>query len=68
MKWIEGSPTQSGTYLWRQSVDSRVHTVHVKAKRGKVEMRCATMDLRQINAGGQWHERKAEKVNLLEMA
>lgn len=54
MVWSDEAPKQSGRFHWRAEAGGRVHSVQVRVKGGSVSMKCKTMDVRQIVAGGQW--------------
>lgn len=54
MVWNNEAPKVSGRFQWRASAGGRIHNVIVRVKGGSVDMKCKTMDLRQIAAGGEW--------------
>lgn len=54
MVWSDEAPKESGRFHWRAEAGGRVHSVQVRIKGASVTMKCKTMDVRQIVAGGQW--------------
>jgi hypothetical protein len=54
MQWITDRPTVPGRYRWREHDKARVHVVRAIARKQSLELKCSTMDLRKVLAGGQW--------------
>lgn len=62
MVWNKEAPQESGRYQWRASVGGRIHNVQVRVNGTIVEMKCKTMDVRQIIAGGEWEVREMKQA------
>lgn len=62
MIWNNEAPKVSGRFQWRAGAGGRVHNVQVRVKGGRVELKCKTMDVRQIVAGGEWQVVEEQQV------
>lgn len=54
MIWNKGLPKQAGRYRWRVAEGERIHVVTVAVKKADTNLKCSTMDVRKIFAGGEW--------------
>lgn len=57
MDWTATTPTESGTYRWREDATKRVHSVTVK--RGARTIECKTMAVGNLSEKGEWSARAA---------